>query len=60
MRSLGQLLAYWWVKPGLGLMLADWQAELSPRVWLQDPGVPEPVSVPGWFLTQLDLGSGAS
>ena len=28
-------------------MLDDWQAEVSPRVWSQDPGVPEPVSVPG-------------
>lgn len=41
-------------------MLDDWQSpgKLSPTVWLQDP-----VSVPGsrgWFLTQLDLGSGVS
>lgn len=47
------------MKPGPGVNVNDWQAELSPT----ESGCKDPVSflvVRGWFLTQLDLGSRVS
>ena len=44
-------------------MLGYWEAELGPRVWLQDPGILELVSDCWWevqFLTQLGMVSRAS
>ncbi|KAB1282525.1 hypothetical protein Cadr_000002036 [Camelus dromedarius] len=39
----GLVLAHWWAESGqvLRLVLVYWQAELSPRVWLLGPRIPE-------------------